>query len=439
MLGSLVAYPTVASAQSEKADGQWLVFDEIFSLVHLAQHPNGSFYGIILDESNLYQIVEWTGVSWQTVGQKFEADFPRFEPIEDGRLLVATNSGLNEWTGSELLRIANDFGLRSDGAVAVSPAGEIYRSGSVGVWTSSIRVLRGDEWVEIVEVPFIVADLAFDVDGNLIMIGRRDDEDRSVVWLWDGPQWVEIGDFPLGYAKVAVEPDGSLVIGRGQFSDSPELEPLRWDGQVWSPVLDERPPWTLGGSTGCGDLIFIQGEDQVLQLAPSGNQRLIPRRPDGFSYVNGNRIFHQGFYNGISAVWLGADHAASETDSIEDLLTSCDYNSAVQGDVLRLYRAFFNRDPDLAGAKYWLAVNRNGNSLDQIAEQFALSGEFANAYADSSNTEFLAAVYSNVLGRDYDQAGFDYWLGLLDNEQLTRGGVVRWVAANDEFRAKYPF
>ena len=49
------------------------------------------------------------------------------------------------------------------------------------------------------------------------------------------------------------------------------------------------------------------------------------------------------------------------------------------------------------------------------------------------------AFISNVLGRYYDQAGFHYWLGLLETGQLNRGGVVRWIAANNEFIDKHPY
>ncbi len=38
-----------------------------------------------------------------------------------------------------------------------------------------------------------------------------------------------------------------------------------------------------------------------------------------------------------------------------------------------------------------------------------------------------------------DQAGFDYWLGLVASGTQTRHGVVRWIVANDEFVDRYPY
>ncbi|MFP5578071.1 MAG: DUF1501 domain-containing protein [Acidimicrobiia bacterium] len=109
------------------------------------------------------------------------------------------------------------------------------------------------------------------------------------------------------------------------------------------------------------------------------------------------------------------------------------------GDVLRLYRAFFNREPDAGGAQYWIDVFDRGASLDVIAESFTQSPEFRNTYSGTSNAEYVSRVYRNVLGRSYDEAGFRYWLGLLDSRRLTRGTLVRWVAANAEFVNRYPY
>lgn len=112
---------------------------------------------------------------------------------------------------------------------------------------------------------------------------------------------------------------------------------------------------------------------------------------------------------------------------------------AEHGDVLRLYRAFFDREPDGSGARYWIDSYDRGASLDVIAESFTESAEFRNAYAGTSNAEYVRRVYRNVLGRDYDEAGYRYWLGLLDARRLTRGTLVRWVAANAEFVNRYPY
>lgn len=129
--------------------------------------------------------------------------------------------------------------------------------------------------------------------------------------------------------------------------------------------------------------------------------------------------------------------SGAQTTSIDELIVEPGFNTD-QADILRLYRAFFDREPDEAGTVYWLDVAADGAPLDSIAENFAVSDEFLERYGNTTDAEFLTIVYRNVLGRSYDQGGFDYWLGKLTTE-LTRGGTVRWVAANDEFVDRNPY
>lgn len=133
----------------------------------------------------------------------------------------------------------------------------------------------------------------------------------------------------------------------------------------------------------------------------------------------------------------GVYPARAEAGSLYELTTLPGFED-IDADVLRLYWAFFLRDGDLAGSKYWLRTI-DETSLDAIADSFALSAEFALRYGDTTDREFVEIVYDNVLGRNFDQAGFDYWLGLLESGELTRGGVVRWVAANAEFENAHPY
>ncbi len=127
--------------------------------------------------------------------------------------------------------------------------------------------------------------------------------------------------------------------------------------------------------------------------------------------------------------------------TLEQIQQATDYNQAEHEDVLRLYAAFFNRQPDAAGARYWIVdiYEGLGANLDQIAAEFALSQEFQNTYGSVNNEEYLRILYQNVLLRQPDTAGFNYWLSLLDNGLLNRGSVVRWVAAGEEFERRVQF
>lgn len=108
-------------------------------------------------------------------------------------------------------------------------------------------------------------------------------------------------------------------------------------------------------------------------------------------------------------------------------------------DVLRLYWAFFSRDPDLAGAEYWTERFDGGASIEEIAFAFAVSDEFRLRYGTTSDAEFVSIVYENVLGRLPDAEGFRYWSGLLNGTSAKRVNVVRWISASSEFIGKHPY
>lgn len=130
--------------------------------------------------------------------------------------------------------------------------------------------------------------------------------------------------------------------------------------------------------------------------------------------------------------------AAAEQPTVADITLAVGFGEA-DAEVLRLYHAFFDRQPDATGALYWIDLARSGTSITDIAFNFAKSREFGNKYDGASNTEFLQQVYQNVLGRQPDSAGFEYWLNLLDSGELGQGSAVRWIAANAEFITTNPY
>ncbi len=125
-------------------------------------------------------------------------------------------------------------------------------------------------------------------------------------------------------------------------------------------------------------------------------------------------------------------------NTIDEILAATDYTTE-DAETLRLYRAFLNREPDVDGAKYWIAVRRDGASLDDLAYGFAVSVEFTSEYGTLDNSAFLTVLYENMLGRTPDPEGFAYWLDLMDTGELTQHGVARWVVANAEFVSRYPY
>ncbi len=113
----------------------------------------------------------------------------------------------------------------------------------------------------------------------------------------------------------------------------------------------------------------------------------------------------------------------------------CHQNTAK---VLRLYKAFFNRNPDKNGANYWINLHTNtGVTIERIAENFGNSKEFGKLYSNMKNQDFVSRIYNNVLNRQPDPNGHAYWTKRL-NEGLSRVKLVQFVSDGIEFRRLNP-
>jgi hypothetical protein len=100
------------------------------------------------------------------------------------------------------------------------------------------------------------------------------------------------------------------------------------------------------------------------------------------------------------------------------------------GQAYRLYQAAFNRTPDAVGLGFWINSLDKGLGLSDIAAAFLTQAEFKTAYGSSqSNLELVTRFYQNILGRDPEAAGRDFWVGKLDAKAV---GVAEVLAAISE-------
>lgn len=145
----------------------------------------------------------------------------------------------------------------------------------------------------------------------------------------------------------------------------------------------------------------------------------------------------------------------ADATTLNELINAVDYNTAKDPEILRLYNAFFGREPDVAGVKYWIAVSRgqiDGKTYGTlpIAGFFAQGTEFKNTYADApNNSVFLERVYLNILGRQGEAGGVAYWTDILNGTNNSgknptrqvgsRAEVVYYVAINTEFVNRKPY
>jgi Ca2+-binding RTX toxin-like protein len=107
------------------------------------------------------------------------------------------------------------------------------------------------------------------------------------------------------------------------------------------------------------------------------------------------------------------------------------------GQAYRLYQAAFNRTPDFAGLGWQIKAMDAGTPLLQIAQAFVDSAEFEGLYgADITNGTLVTQLYRNVLHRDPEKAGYDFWLNILDTHLQTQYEVLKNFSESAENQAQ---
>lgn len=127
----------------------------------------------------------------------------------------------------------------------------------------------------------------------------------------------------------------------------------------------------------------------------------------------------------IAAVLLSAPLAISEA--------SASAPRGPEATVGRLYQAYFDRLPDPGGRAFWVSRLSDDLSLIDMAELFEQSPEFQAKYGELSDRAFVELIYSNVLGRDPDGNGFEFWVNELESGTRTRSQVMIGFSESDEF------
>lgn len=139
--------------------------------------------------------------------------------------------------------------------------------------------------------------------------------------------------------------------------------------------------------------------------------------------------------NGIAEVRFANVERLKFTDSV----IAFDLNGS-SGQAYRVYKAAFNRDPmqgDTKGLGYWISQIDKGMDLIEVSARFVDSNEFRTLYGTNpTNEQFLTKLYTNVLGRQPEVTGYNWWLNELNtNPEKTKAKVLADFAESAENQA----
>jgi hypothetical protein len=104
-----------------------------------------------------------------------------------------------------------------------------------------------------------------------------------------------------------------------------------------------------------------------------------------------------------------------------------------RGQAYRLYKAAFNRLPDINGLAFWENQLSSGVTLLAIARAFIDSAEFKSKYGSAvTNSDFIKLLYLNVLGREADAAGLEFWVMNLNSGNSTKESTLVGFSESQE-------
>ncbi|MEM1345245.1 MAG: DUF4214 domain-containing protein [Pseudomonadota bacterium] len=151
-----------------------------------------------------------------------------------------------------------------------------------------------------------------------------------------------------------------------------------------------------------------------------------------------------GMVEGIAHVWFGheTDPALSQA---EPKPSPSPINALSDDDarlVAYLYEAALDRDGniDLPGLNFWIDQREAGMSEDALAFQFLDSPEFRQQIGnieEMSDQDLVRALYRNVLDREGEQEGIDFWVDVMDNG-FAEQSLVLAFANSPENRSASP-
>jgi hypothetical protein len=97
------------------------------------------------------------------------------------------------------------------------------------------------------------------------------------------------------------------------------------------------------------------------------------------------------------------------------------------GGIFRLYSAAFGREAEPVGLGYWMWRMELGTNLATVAREFMTNQpEFDALYgANPSDATLVTQLYHNVLHRDPDAGGFEYWMNALQHNSNPNNAEVR--------------
>lgn len=182
----------------------------------------------------------------------------------------------------------------------------------------------------------------------------------------------------------------------------------------------------------------LTGNDSANVLAgEEGNDTLNGGNGGDIAYFNTNYHSAQITFNADGSINVQSSEGTDTLHSIEALqftdgfvdvadrvLEARAVDNGIATQVISLYQAALGREPDTDGMNFWIDTYANGKDILDISQEFLNSVEFNERFNTSTIDAYVDTLYQNVLGREGEAGGVEYWSnnlngGMAKSEVLT--------------------
>ena len=160
----------------------------------------------------------------------------------------------------------------------------------------------------------------------------------------------------------------------------------------------------------------------------------IPVGKNTTSYTINNLADGQTYYFALTAVDTSGNESGYSQEvskAISSSSSSSDFSTLVRQYLTHIYQEVLGRDPDQPGLDWWANLILTGRmSAKEVAQGFISSDEFRGR--NVTNSEFVNILYRAFLEREPDSSGYNFWLAQLESGK-SRQNLLNDFLASHEF------
>ena len=336
---------------------------------------------------------------------------------------------------------ANNNGTYDDDDFKISNYYGNSTEGSTGTWKFNSHILEGTVTGGAVGILKSLVSYNYELSNyNNSTIGTSSSD---VITTYQGTDTIDAssGDDIInagaGYDRIFGGDGSDTAVYSGKFND---YRFIRISDKLR--IVDLRKTKEDGEDT-IKNIEFIEFSDQTVEESKVDVSKTYAGNFRDYKFYNkGNGTYEiksdAGVIDDITGIpkLTFADNT-SGISAIADIKGTFDHVTGLNtdsGEMFRLYNAAFARFPDADGLKYWIDEFSSGrNTRRVVSKSFLASSEFEERYgANITHETYVKNLYLNVLNRELDQSGYDYWVGNLNDGVEQRYEVLLGFSESDE-------